>query len=405
MNREIKFSHLHVHSVYSNLDAICKTKDLVKCSAELGMNAIAITDHGNMKAVMEMAKFVQRQKERGLIDDSFKFIPGMEAFVVDDLKTVKYNSEFRHLVLLAKNMQGYRNLCRLSSLGYLEGFNRIPRIDHKMLEKYCDGIIACSACLGGEIQSLIASGKEDEAEKMLLWYKNLFADDFYIEMQRHVSDTKTYRTQQRVNEVLLQLARKHGVKVIATNDVHFINADDAEAQDEFMCLSRKLKKLRTDAHYTGQEYLKSPEEMAELFADIPETISNTQEIVDKVDVDILSMHDSRLEAPVPNGFENSKEYLKFLVMQGAEAQYGEIIPDVVLNRIEEEMKYLTENKNFADYMLLVYDICKSIRIELGLHVMGCGFMNGSIVCYCLHLTDVDPIKYGLANLLFFKGIR
>ena len=127
LNREIKFSHLHVHSVYSNLDAICKTKDLVKCSAELGMNAIAITDHGNMKAVMEMAKFVQRQKERGLIDDSFKFIPGMEAFVVDDLKTAKYNGEVRHLVLLAKNMQGYRNLCRLSSLGYLEGFNRIPQ--------------------------------------------------------------------------------------------------------------------------------------------------------------------------------------------------------------------------------------------------------------------------------------
>ena len=405
MNREIKFSHLHVHSVYSNLDAICKTKDLVKCSAELGMNAIAITDHGNMKAVMEMAKFVRRQKERGLIDDSFKFIPGMEAFVVDDLKTAKYNSEVRHLVLLAKNMQGYRNLCRLSSLGYLEGFNRIPRIDHKMLEKYCDGIIACSACLGGEIQSLIASGKEDEAEKMLLWYKNLFADDFYIEMQRHVSDTKTYRTQQRVNEVLLQLARKHGVKVIATNDVHFINADDAEAQDEFMCLSRKLKKLRTDVHYTGQEYLKSPEEMAELFADIPEAISNVQEIVDKVDVDILSMHDSHLVVPVPNDFENSKNYLKFLVMQGAMSRYGKTIPSEVLNRIEKEMKHLTGNKNFADYMLLVYDIYKSIRIELGLQVMGSGFMNGSIVCYCLHLTDVDPIKYGLANLLFFKSIN
>ena len=405
MNREIKFSHLHVHAVYSNLDAICKTKDLVKCSAELGMNAIAITDHGNMKAVMEMAKFVQRQKERGLIDDSFKFIPGMEAFVVDDLKTAKYNSEVRHLMLLAKNIQGYRNLCRLSSLGYLEGFNRIPRIDHKMLEKYCDGIIACSACLGGEIQSLIASGKEDEAEKMLLWYKNLFADDFYIEMQRHVSDTKTYRTQQRVNEVLLQLACKHGVKVIATNDVHFINADDAEAQDEFMCLSRKLKKLRTDVHYTGQEYLKSPEEMAELFADIPETISNTQEIVDKVDVDILSMHDSRLEAPVPNDFENSKNYLKFLVMQGAMSRYGKTIPSEVLNRIEKEMKHLTGNKNFADYILLAYDIYKSIRLELGLQAQGCGFMNGSIVCYCLHLTDVDPIKYGLANLLFFKGIN
>lgn len=405
MKRKIKFSHLHVHSIYSEIDAICKPDELIRRSVELGMNAIAITDHGNMKAVMEMAKFVKKQKERGLIDDSFKFIPGMEAFVVDDLKTAKYNSEVRHLVLLAKNMQGYRNLCRLSSLGYLEGFNRIPRIDHKMLEKYCDGIIACSACLGGEIQSLIASGKEDEAEKMLLWYKNLFADDFYIEMQRHVSDTKTYRTQQRVNEVLLQLARKHGVKVIATNDVHFINADDAEAQDEFMCLSRKLKKLRTDVHYTGQEYLKSPEEMAELFADIPETISNTQEIVDKVDVDILSMHDSRLEASVPKDFETSKEYLKFLVMQGAEAHYGKIIPAAMRNRIEEEMKYLTGNKNFADYMLLVYDIYKSIKIELGLQVMGSGFMNGSIVCYCLHLTDVDPIKYGLANLLFFKGIN
>ena len=271
-----------------------------------------------------------------------------------------------------------------------------------MLEKYCDGIIACSACLGGEIQSLIASGKEDEAEKMLLWYKNLFADDFYIEMQRHVSDTKTYRTQQRVNEVLLQLARKQGVKVIATNDVHFINAEDAEAQDEFMNFSRKYKKLRTDVHYTGQEYLKSPEEMAELFADIPEAISNVQEIVDKVNVDILSMHDSHLVVPVPNDFENSKDYLKFLVMQGAMSRYGKTIPSEVLNRIEKEMKHLTGNKNFADYILLAYDIYKSIRIELGLQAQGCGFMNGSIVCYCLHLTEVDPIKYGLADFLFFK---
>ena len=402
MKRKIKFSHLHVHSIYSEIDAICKPDELIRRSVELGMNAIAITDHGNMKAVMEMAKFVKKQKERGRIDASFKFIPGMEAFVVDDLKTATDNSSVRHLVLLAKSEIGYRNLCRLSSLGYLEGFNRIPRIDHKMLEKYHKGIIACSACLGGKIPRLIADGKEDEAEKVLLWYMNLFGDDFYIEMQRHVSDSETYRTQEDVNEVLLRFANRHGANIIATNDVHFINAEDAEAQEEFMNFSRKYKKLRTDVHYTGQEYLKSPEEMAELFADIPEAISNVQEIVDKVNVDILSMHDSHLEASVPKDFETSKEYLKFLVMQGAEAHYGKIIPAVMRNRIEEEMKYLTGNKNFADYILLVYDIYKSIKIELGLQVMGSGFMNGSIVCYCLHLTEVDPIKYGLADFLFFK---
>lgn len=402
MKRKIKFSHLHVHSIYSEIDAICKPDELIRRSVELGMNAIAITDHGNMKAVMEMAKFVKKQKERGRIDASFKFIPGMEAFVVDDLKTATDNSSVRHLVLLAKSEIGYRNLCRLSSLGYLEGFNRIPRIDHKMLEKYHEGIIACSACLGGKIPRLIADGKEDEAEKVLLWYMNLFGDDFYIEMQRHVSDSETYRTQQEVNEVLLRFANRHGANIIATNDVHFINAEDAEAQDEFMNFSRKYKKLRTDVHYTGQEYLKSPEEMAELFADIPEAISNVQEIVDKVNVDILSMHDSHLVVPVSNDFENSKDYLKFLVMQGAMSRYGKTIPSEVLNRIEKEMKHLTGNKNFADYILLAYDIYKSIRIELGLQAQGCGFMNGSIVCYCLHLTEVDPIKYGLADFLFFK---
>ena len=402
MNREINFSHLHVHSIYSEIDAICKPAELIRRSVELGMNAIAITDHGNMKAVMEMAKFVQKQKERGCIDASFKFIPGTEAYIVEDLETAYDNSSVRHLVLLAKSEVGYRNLCRLSSLGYLEGFNRIPRIDHKMLEKYHEGIIACSACLGGEIPRLIADGKEDEAEKVLLWYMNLFGDDFYIEMQRHVSDTEIYRTQQHVNEVLLRLANRHGANIIATNDVHFINAEDAEAQDEFMCLSRKYKKLRSDVHYTGQEYLKSPEEMEELFSDIPEAIYNVQEIVDKVNVDILSLHDSSLVAPVPKDFENSKEYLKFLVMQGAMARYGKTIPSEVLNRIEEEMRYLTENKNFADYLLLIYDIYKSIRTELGLQVIGLGFMSGSIVCYCLHLTDVDPIKYGLTNLLFYK---
>ncbi|MBO4873861.1 MAG: PHP domain-containing protein [Bacteroidales bacterium] len=402
MKREIKFSHLHVHSIYSEIDAICKPDELIRRSVELGMNAIAITDHGSMKAVMEMAKFVQKQKERGRIDSSFKFIPGTEAYIVEDLETAHDNSSVRHLVLLAKSEVGYRNLCRLSSLGYLEGFNRIPRIDHKMLEKYHEGIIACSACLGGEIPRLIIDGREDEAEKVLLWYMDLFGYDFYIEMQRHVSDTETYRTQQYVNEVLLRLANRHGANIIATNDVHFINAEDADAQDEFMNFSRKYKKLRTGIHYTGQEYLKSPEEMAELFADIPEAIYNVREIVDKVDVDILSLHDSCLEASVPNDFENSKEYLKFLVMQGAMAHYGKTIPAEVLNRIEEEMKYLTENKNFADYMLLVYDIYKSIRIELGLQVRGRGFMNGSIVCYCLHLTDIDPIKYGLTNWLFFK---
>ena len=324
--RTMNFTHLHVHSHYSVLDGMSKVTDLVDKSIREGMPAIALTDHGCMYGIKELLdyckkankKLKEKAQENNTEYVAFKPIVGVEAYCArrsrlqrdKDLKAI--NAEGKsyivdqsgwHLILLAKNIQGYRNLCKIVSASFMEdSYYRRPRIDRELLEKYHDGLICCSACLGGELSQKIMEGLANaaddsqlttenhfaEAEKTIEWYKNLFGEDYYIEIQRHQTtregaDQRVYQVQKEVNPVLISLAQKHGIKVIATNDVHFVEEEHAEAHDHLVCVSTNhFIDDENRMHYTKQEWLKTPAQMAEIFGDIPEALENTQEIVDKI---------------------------------------------------------------------------------------------------------------------------
>jgi len=320
------FVHLHVHSHYSILDGMSSIPALVNNASKSGMNAVALTDHGNMFGVKEFFNYVKKKNSKvkeliktiedelnaeGLSADRkdelekqladakeqlFKPILGCESYVARRDRKSKETQEDRsgyHLVLLAKNKTGYRNLCKLVSLGWMEGFYYRPRIDHDLLEKYSEGLIASSACLGGEIHKYIEKGDLLGAENAVSWYKRVFGDDFYIELQRHKTDKpnadyETYEKQQRQNVELIKLARKTNTKLVATNDVHFVEEEHGEAHERLICLSTG-KDLDDPGRmrYTKQEYLKTPEQMLEIFADIPEALENSVEIANKVEFSIL----------------------------------------------------------------------------------------------------------------------
>ena len=283
----MSFAHLHVHTQYSILDGQSKIEDLINTAVANGQPALAITDHGNMFGVKEFLDTVAK-KEAPL-----KPIVGCEMYVAGNSRFDRKGREDQssyHLIMLAKNMDGYHNLIKLSSKAYIEGFYYKPRIDHELIEQYHEGIVCCSACLGGEVPQAIMEGKPEEAERIAAWYKSIFGDDYYLEVQRHETDVpgaekSTFEHQQQVNEVIFKIAEKLGIKVVATNDVHFVRKEDGPAHDRLICISTNSdfddpKRLR----YTQQEYLKSTEEMSAIFADHPEVISNTLEIVDKCEV-------------------------------------------------------------------------------------------------------------------------
>lgn len=282
------FVHLHVHTQYSILDGAAAIKPLIKRAKALGMNAIAITDHGNMYGVKN---FHDTATDAGV-----KPILGCEVYVVKNrFEKDKDEKAGDHLILLAKNLEGYHNLCKMVSYSFTEGFYYKPRIDKQLIEQYHEGLICCSACLGGEVPQAIMHNDIEEAERVVQWFKNIFGEDYYLELQLHPSgdpqkDADVYENQLRVNKVILELAAKYGVKYICSNDVHFILAEDAVAHDHLICLNtgRDLDDPNR-MRYTFQEYLKSPEEMAALFPDHPEALATTLEIADKCEDYKLSL--------------------------------------------------------------------------------------------------------------------
>ena len=360
----MEFTHLHVHSHYSLLDGLSKVEEIVDKCIATGMNAVALTDHGNMygiKDLLDYCKSINKARKADAEANGTEFVPfkpivGTEAYCARrgrksqrDDKAV--NGEGRtyiidrsgwHLILLAKNMEGYHNLCRLVSTGYMtESFYHTPRIDKELLERWHEGIICCSACLGGELPQKILDGIANngdfsEAEETVKWFKNLFGEDYYIELQRHETqkagaDVEVYERQKQVNPVLIELARKYNVKIIATNDSHFVNEEDAEAHDRLICLSTNHYVNDVNRmHYTKQEWLKTPDEMAEIFADIPEALANTQEIVDKVEIYDIDHGPIMPKFDIPESFGKEEDYpdrlafesayLRHLTMQGALTQ-------------------------------------------------------------------------------------
>jgi len=502
-----QFTHLHVHSHYSMLDGMSKVPELVAKAKKEGMYAMALTDHGNMFGIKDFVDTVAKEngKVRDLIKEQqqvlqndgatleekgeaehqlevlqgqlFKPIIGTEAYcarrtLYDKDKDVKernpetgrdriVDSSGYHLILLAKNKQGYKNLCKLASIAYTDGFYARPRIDHNVLQQYHEGLIVCSACMGGEIPQLIMKGDLEGAERAVVWFKEIFGDDYYIELQRHPTDKpnanrETFETQQRINPTLIDVARKHGIKLVATNDVHFVEEAHGEAHDHLICLSTQKDYADPDRmHYTKQEWLKSPNEMEALFADLPEAIANTQEVVDKVQLFSIDSDPIMPMFPIPESFGSEEEYrqritpqqlldeftqnerhevvmspeaaekkvaklggydklyrIKFeadylekLVWEGAHKRYGDTLTQEQTERIVFEL-HTIKTMGFPGYFLIVSDYIRAAREELDVSVgPGRGSAAGSVVAYCLWITDVDPLKYDLLFERFLNPDR
>jgi len=388
------FSHLHVHTQYSILDGASNISNLMDKVKSLGMEAVAITDHGNMFGVKE---FHASALKKGI-----KPVIGCEIYVAKRSIADVSGKEDRsgdHLILLAKNLTGYRNLIKLVSIAWIKGFYYKPRIDKELLAQYKEGLIASSACLAGEIQDEILNGSLAGAEEALKSYLNLFGDDFYLEVQRHETydpeaDTSAFPLQQKVIEVFKKFSAKYNVKIIATNDVHFINAEDAEAHDRLICLNTAKDLDDPDRlRYSRQEYLKTEEEMRNIFSDIPEAVDNVGELVNKIEKYKLDHDPIMPDFVLPEGYNNDDEYLRYLTYLGAKERWGKLT-DEQTERIEFELDTIAK-MGFPGYFLIVQDFLKAAR-DMGVSVgPGRGSAAGSAVAFCLRITDIDPIKYGL----------
>ncbi len=443
------FVHLHVHTQYSILDGLSSIKDLFARARELGMPALAITDHGFMYGIKEFLKHGYDKKNLDADGKPIvKPILGCEVYVTrhyDHKLQDPSHKKYYHLILLAKNYEGYRNLMKIASVAAVEGFYYKPRISHEVLEKYHEGLICCSACLAGEIATDINAGDLDAAREAALWHKNLFGDDYYLEVMLHKTDLVNlpsesyddlmgiYRRQIVANAEIFRLAQELGIKVVATNDAHFIRKEDGPVHDRLLCLTTNADvNDPTRLRYTQQEYLKSEEEMAALFPDHPEVLANTLEVASKIDAFKIDrspvlpkfnidpaflehidgylaeyahiIDEGRVDKDgVDRGedFCRSVAYLCHLTYEGAHKRYGPELNAVQSERIEFELKTICR-MGFPDYFLIVQDYIRASR-RMGYMVgPGRGSAAGSVVAYCLWITNLDPIRY---NLLFERFLN
>lgn len=410
----MQFVHLHLHSEYSVLDGMGKLKDYVAKAIENDMPAMAITDHGNMFGVKEFFKVVKKaEKETG---KKLKPIIGCEVYFNPEgrfAKRGKENQGANHLILLAKNLEGYYNLVKIVSVGWTEGYYYKPKIDREILEKYHENLICCSACLAGEVPQLILKENYAKAEETALWFKNLFGEDYYFEIQNHKTEIaglsqEVFEAQQKVNESLYRLGAKLGIKCVATNDCHFVNKEDGPVHDHLICLTtNELVTNEKRLHYTQQEYMKTAEEMAEINPGHPEVISNTLEVAEKVERYSIDRDHVLPIFPLPEGFTDSNDYLRHLVYEGAKMRYKDpafIEKHNVYERIDFELNTI-KSMGFPDYFLIVQDYIKAAR-ERDIWVgPGRGSAAGSVVAYCLTITNMDPIKYDLLFERFLNPDR
>lgn len=488
------FVHLHVHTQYSILDGQAAIDKLVKKAVKDGMRGMAVTDHGNMMGIKEFYNISKRcisegKKELARLQEALAAHPEQQAELEPQIATAQAKANFKpifgcemyvarrsmqqkegkpdqsgnHLIVLAKNKTGYHNLIKLVSDAWTEGFYMRPRTDHEQLQKYHDGLIVCSACLAGEIPAKILKGDIEGAEKAAAWFKDVFGDDYYLELQRHeVTDPnvhanrETFPLQQEVNRVLLQIAKKLNIKLICTNDSHFVDEENAEAHDRLICLSTG-KDLDDPSRmvYSKQEWFKTRAEMNAIFSDVPEALRNTCEIVEKVeryDIDhapimpnfdippsfgteadyrerftnddlyheftsdefgkpIMSEADGKKKVASMGGYDRllrikfEADYLSFLAHEGAKKRYGDPIPENVEERLRFEL-HTMKTMGFPGYFLIVQDYINAARNELGVSVgPGRGSAAGSCVAYCLGITQLDPIEYSLLFERFLNPDR
>ena len=411
MSKDPKFVHLHVHTEYSLLDGLSKIDDLFKHVKELGMNSVAMTDHGVLYGAIEFYKKAQKH--------DIKPILGLEAYIIDGDMTEKNPNENRcHQLLLAKTTQGYKNLMELTSRAHIDGYYYKPRIDHNTLKKYSEGIIATSTCMQGEIPQALIDGDYEKAKKKLDWYLNTFGEDFYIELQKHHYNehalnashqeikqelTRMAKDEATINEGLVKLSREYGVPLIATNDAHYIRKEDATAQDALVCVSTgknvsDIKRLRfIDA---PSYYITSPDEMAEKFSEFPEVLENTTKIAESTDVNITL--GTYFFPQVDLGGRDASEVLSEEANKGMKIKYGEITKELQ-DRLDYEMSVINE-KGYPAYFLIYRDMANwahSSKVPINTR----GSAAGSLVSFCLGITTVDPIKYHLPFERFLNPFR
>ena len=463
------FVHLHVHTYYSILDGQSSIKKLVNKAIDDGMKGMAITDHGDMFGIKEFHDICmginKQRKKDGL--DPFKPIFGCEMYVArrgdKSLKETKEDLGGYHLIVLAKNQNGYKNLIKLVSNSWVDGFYNRPRTDHQELEKYHEDLIVCSACIAGEVPAKILKGDIEGARKSIEWHKNLWGDDYYLELQRHeVTDPtiranrETFPLQQQANKVLIELAKEYGVKLVCTNDAHFVDKENAEAHDHLLCLATgKDLDDPTRMLYSKQEWFKTRQEMNDIFSDVPEAMANTVEILDKVEIYSLDADPIMPFFPIPESFGTEEEwrqkfteedlykeftcdengenqlppedgekkikklggydkiyrikfeadYLAKLAYEGAKRRYGDPVPADVVERVKFEL-HIMKTMGFPGYFLIVQDFINSARDELDVMVgPGRGSAAGSVVAYCLGITKIDPLKYDLLFERFLNPDR
>ncbi|WP_288153099.1 DNA polymerase III subunit alpha [uncultured Prevotella sp.] len=463
------FVHLHCHTHYSILDGQSKVTHLVDKAVKNGMRGMAITDHGVMFGIKEFADYCAKinkdRKKEGL--EPFKPIYGCEMYVahhsmLDKVKEHGDNGGY-HLIVLAKNYKGYKNLIKLVSHAWVKGYYYKPRTDRSELEKYHEGLIVLSACIAGEVPSKVLKGDIDGAREACQWYHNLFGDDYYLELQHHevkdpnlIANRETFPLQQKANEVLIRFAKEYGIKLVCTNDCHFEDKETAEAHDHLLCLATgKDLNDPNRMRYTKQEWFKTREEMNEVFADIPEALSNTLEVLDKVEFYSIDHGPIMPFFPIPESFgteedirkkytkeellkefssdENGEntlpeeegmkkieslggwdkvyrikfeaEYLSHLAYEGAKKRYGDPLSDNVKEHINFEL-HVMKTMGFPGYFLIVQDFINAARNELGVMVgPGRGSAAGSVVAYCLGITKIDPLKYDLLFERFLNPDR
>ena len=463
------FVHLHVHTYYSILDGQSSIKKLVDKAIGDGMKGMAITDHGDMFGIKEFhdicAGVNKQRKKEGL--EPFKPIFGCEMYVArrgdKSLKETKEDNGGYHLIVLAKNAHGYKNLIKLVSNAWVDGFYHRPRTDRMELEKYHEDLIVCSACIAGEVPAKILKGDIAGAREAIEWHKKLWGDDYYLELQRHeVTDPniranrETFPLQQQANKVLIELAKEYGIKLVCTNDAHFVDKENAEAHDHLLCLSTgKDLDDPTRMLYSKQEWFKTQQEMNDIFSDVPEALANTVDILNKVEVYSLDADPIMPFFPIPESFgteeqwrqkfsekqlydeftsdENGQnqlspedgekkikklggydkiyrikfeaDYLAELAYAGAKKRYGDPIPQDVADRVKFEL-HIMKTMGFPGYFLIVQDFINSARDELGVMVgPGRGSAAGSVVAYCLGITKIDPLKYDLLFERFLNPDR
>jgi len=413
-----KFTHLHVHSKYSILDGAADIADMYKKAVSDNMPAIALTDHGNMFGVFKFVAEAEKYNEPGK-PPVIKPIVGCEFYLVEDRHRKQFTRDQKdqryHQLLLAKNTTGYNNIVKLASLGYMEGlYSKYPRIDKELLLQYHEGLIATTCCLAAEVPRAIINKGEEEAEKLFKWWLDVFGDDYYVELQRHgIPD------QDRANKVLIKFARKYNVRIIATNDSHYVEQDFYNAHDILLCVNTGEKQSTPSskdyndeessgrgsrfAFYNDQFFFKTTAEMEAAFSDLPESIDNTNEIVDKIELLNLKKEIMLPHFALPAGYTDQFEYLRDMTYKGARKRYGQLTPEIE-ERLAFELGTIRQ-MGFTGYFLIVSDFIKASR-DIGVFVgPGRGSAAGSVVAYCIGITNIDPMKYGLLFERFLNPDR